>query len=207
MPKPPCRSAPAVAPLRLLIPTLDQSYCFTVCCQDLAVDFLTDQFPPFASATMIEAHVSLGEIDCLAALWEAKAEGRSALQLKEIHRRIADRRRRSREAELAPTTVSTHLRTLVAKKLITPVVLQGPASSAQSMLPPTRSPRTAYRANQEAGQVLKRHFKRLADAYPAPQRLDALADIARAFGLPEEMVSEIEKLARQMRKTKREPKG
>src|SRR5438128_10495027 len=95
-----------------------------------------------------------GELDCLAVLWQAQEDGRPALRLREIRDRVAKRRARLGEADPALTTISTHLRSLVAKGLLTEVVVrdtaQGthtPKTRGRGMLSPaTRSPYTGYHA-------------------------------------------------------------
>src|SRR5438067_873021 len=59
-----------------------------------------------------------GELDVLGVLWLEKQSGDRPLQLGEVYRRVCERRRHYLEPEPALTTVSTHLRNMVAKGLI-----------------------------------------------------------------------------------------
>src|SRR5436190_24072535 len=109
---------------------------------------------------------SAGEMDCLAVLWAAHAHGEEALKLSEIHDRVGQRRLEFGEAPPAPTTVSTYLRSLLAKRLVQDVLKPEPGEavaeadapatpvrtrSGRGILPPTRSPRTAYQAVESPG--------------------------------------------------------
>jgi hypothetical protein len=142
---------------------------------------------------------NMGEVDVLAVLWREQAEGGRPLQLSEVHRRVCERRRAFREAEPATTTISTQLRSLVAKGLIRETTLGRPAEGGDErvpirtrggMKPATRSPLTSYQAVAAPGEALRGMFTGLAEAYPpdARQRLTALLDFAGALGLPDDML-------------------
>jgi predicted transcriptional regulator len=141
-----------------------------------------------------------GELDVLAVLWLERLGSRQPLQLSEVYRRVCERRRQFGEQEPALTTVSTHLRGLVAKKLIEEVLgsratAAGAGTRARGAYsPPTRSPLTSYQALHEPGDVLKTTFQGLAAAYPAAQRLDALTDFAHALELSKECLRKLEQL-------------
>jgi hypothetical protein len=145
-----------------------------------------------------------GELDVLGVLWQEKQGENLPLQLSEVYRRVCERRRKYGEPEPALTTVSTHLRNLIDKKLIEEFVASrqaGSPSAAGPLVrtrggyrPPTRSPFTSYRAVYEPGQVLYTTFYGLAEAYPPEKPLNALLDFARALGLPEETLGRLVKV-------------
>jgi len=143
--------------------------------------------PPAVQASAPNA----GELDVLGVLWREARAGNAPLQLAEIHRRVCRRRQTYAEPEPALTTVSTHLRNLLAKGLIEELaatrapVAPAPVRTRGGYRPQTRSPLTSYRALYPPGQVLFTTFYGLAEAYPPDQRLDALLDFARALGLPD----------------------
>src|SRR5262245_34263256 len=93
-----------------------------------------------------------GELDVLGVLWSERASSKKPLKLSEIHRRVIERRMEHQDPLPALTTVSTHLRSLLAKGLIQEVLASMPASSrspvrTRGMLtPPTRSPLTGYQS-------------------------------------------------------------
>lgn len=139
-----------------------------------------------------------GELDCLAALWEAQEQGSDALKLSEIKNRIATRREQFGEPPPALTTVSTYLRSAAAKRLLDEVRLLDDGSvmpitvaRSRGALSATRSPRTAYRPAFSPGAVFHRTFEAIIQAYPPGSRTEALADFARALGLSKEKVDAI----------------
>jgi hypothetical protein len=145
-----------------------------------------------------------GELECLAVLWQAHADGEQALKLSEIRDRISARRAGGTPTFPALTTISTYLRGLVSKKLVRDVIVEdtieetpkhGPVRvrGIVSVPPPPRSPRTGYRAALTPGDALRDTLKLLADAYPAAERPTAVVDFARAAGLPERLVKRLEK--------------
>src|SRR6266545_2366939 len=149
--------------------------------------------------------LSGNELDILAALWAAQAEGVPALKLAEIHRRINERRAAMGQAPIQPTTVSTYLRSMSERKLLKQVTVEdaGPegqrqtfTSDVRGLIPTSRSPKTGYEAAHTPAVVLERTFQALADAYPADKRLQALVDFARALGLPQETVDDLDKWLR-----------
>lgn len=144
-----------------------------------------------------------GELDVLAVLWRERAAGGQPLQLSEVHRRVSERRRAFREAEPATTTISTQLRSLLAKGLIEETTVGQQPTEAPAhgrpvpvrggMRPASRSPLTSYQALHQPGEVLRGMFTGLAEAYPpeAPHRLDALLDFAAVLGLPDEVLQRL----------------
>lgn len=139
----------------------------------------------------------------MAVLWKERAAEGQPLQLSEVHRRVSERRRAFHEAEPATTTISTQLRSLVAKGLIEETTMgqqsvgalaQGrPNPTRGGMRPTTRSPLTSYQAIHEPGEVLRGMFTGLAEAYPpeARHRLTALLDFAGVLGLPDEVLQRV----------------
>jgi predicted transcriptional regulator len=145
---------------------------------------------------------SWSELDILAAVWEAASEGGVPVRLSEIHKRVINRRAAKNEPEPAITTVSTQLRSLVAKRLLEEVKIIGPSgevgAAARSMTrPPSRSPLTGYRPVHGPGTILEQTFKDLASAYPDQIRYQALLDFARALELPKGTLKKIEKLLKE----------
>jgi hypothetical protein len=145
-----------------------------------------------------------GELDVLAVLWEEGQGAGAPLQLHDIWARVCERRRQFGEPLPAMTTVSTHLRNLVGKKLIEDfTATRPPAAAGQPVQPPrfrggytprTKSPHTSYRALYEPGEVLSTTFRGLAQAYPPAARPAALVDFARAMGLPESTLRALKQL-------------
>lgn len=126
-----------------------------------------------------------GELDVYSVLYAERAVGPDhPLQLSEVFRRVCERRRRFGEVEPALTTISTHLRSLVRKKLADETTARSARPSVRTrggLTPPTRSPLTSYRARHTPGVVLHSTFRGLAETYP--DRLDALVDFGQALGL------------------------
>jgi hypothetical protein len=148
---------------------------------------------PDSEGEAVLASPQAGEIECLAVLWQAHADGETALRLSEIHRRIGKRRADSQESPPpALTTVSTQLRSLASKGLIQEVVVDSTGKTPGTprvrtgglLTPPTRSPLTGYRASYEPGEVLLQTYRGLARVYPKDGVLRALADFARAIDVP-----------------------
>jgi predicted transcriptional regulator len=143
-----------------------------------------------------------GEIDCLAVLWEARAQDPArVMKLSEIHEKVAQRRQEFGEPPPALTTVSTYLRSALAKRLLVETRLddQGKATPlvavrTRGALSSSRSPKTAYRPAYEPGEVFRSTFQAIASSYPQSKRNQALVDFARAMDLPAETVKKIEKL-------------
>jgi predicted transcriptional regulator len=129
-----------------------------------------------------------GELDVLGVLWEEETQGARPLKLSEIHARVCARRDHHNDPLPALTTVSTHLRALVAKGLIREMMASQPTSSrsmrTRGMLTPaTRSPLTGYQVIHSPGEVLARTMHGLIFSYPPQQRVEALADFAKVLGL------------------------
>jgi hypothetical protein len=151
---------------------------------------------------------SAGEMDVLAVLWEARENDAKennpragTLKLSDIHKQIEVRRRSFGEPASALTTVSTYLRSATAKRLLKEVRtddLGRPAPMAairtRGALSSTRSPRTAYQVAHEPGVVFHSTMQAIIQAYPPGMRHQALVDFARAMGLPQKAVKEVEKL-------------
>ncbi len=154
-------------------------------------------------AAEIGTGLSGNELDILAALWAAQAEGIPAMKLAEIHRRINERRAAARQAPIQPTTVSTYLRSMTDRKLLNQVTVDiaGPegqrqtyASNERGLVPTSRSPKTGYEAAHDPAEVLAKTLQALADALPPDERRwKALLDFANALGLPKETVEDLEK--------------
>src|SRR6266404_3070976 len=84
---------------------------------------------PYGSAVQPELPApNAGELDVLAVLWRERAAGGQPLQLSEVHRRVSKRRTAFNETPPATTTVSTQLRSLVAKGLIQETTLGRPVA-------------------------------------------------------------------------------
>jgi len=143
-----------------------------------------------------------GELDCLAVMWEAREmEHKEAMKLSEIHERVTKRRQEFGETPPALTTVSTYLRSATSKRLLEEVRTDesghtSPFSAIRTRgaLSSSRSPRTAYRVPHEPGVVLHRTMQAIIQAYPPGKRPQALADFAKAMGLPQKTIKEVEKL-------------
>ena len=156
---------------------------------------------------MASETVSAGELDCLAVLWWAYDEGQVALKLSDIHERVARRREELGEAPPQRSTISTYLRTLLNKQMLNEVMVgdtpgsQSPqirTRGARGILPPTRSPYTGYQVAREPGEVLEQTYRTLANVYPPRSRGCALVDFARALGLPDKIISQIEELTKSL---------
>jgi hypothetical protein len=151
---------------------------------------------------------SAGEMDVLAVLWEAREKDlkennprAGTLKLSEIHRLIGDRRGSFGEPPSALTTVSTYLRSATAKRLLKEVRTDDLGRPSQmtgirtrGALSSTRSPRTAYQVAHEPGVVFQSTMQAIIQSYPPGLRSQALVDFARAMGLPQKTVKEVEKL-------------
>ncbi len=153
-------------------------------------------------------HPSPGEMDVLAVLWEAREKDlqennarAGTRKLSEIHQRIDVRRQSFGEPPAALTTVSTYLRSGTAKGLLREVRTDDAGKPAamtairtRGALLAARSPRTAYQVAHEPGIVFQSTMQAIIQAYPPGQRHQALADFARAMGLSQRTIKEIEKL-------------
>ena len=151
---------------------------------------------------------SAGEMDVLAVLWEAREKDQKennpragTLKLSEIHKLIEQRRQSFGEPPSALTTVSTYLRSATAKRLLKEVRTDDsgrPAPMAavrtRGALSSTRSPRTAYQVAFEPGVVFRSTMQAIVQTYPLGLRHQALVDFARAMGLPQKTIKEVEKL-------------
>ena len=137
---------------------------------------------------------SPAELDCLTVLWQHDAP----LQVQDIQRLVGERRRKLGEAEPSRSTISTQLRSLASKQLVTEVrVSQGasPPIRTRGMLSPAaRSPLTGYTPAYKPGQVLEPTMRALASAYPPGQRGEALLDFARALDLSKKAVARLRRL-------------
>jgi hypothetical protein len=137
------------------------------------------------------AEINAGELDCMTALWSQK----QPLRASDILGLITERRERTGEAPPAPTTVSTYMRSLLAKGLVREVTMgrrtEGEpkrvyARGTRGMIPSLRSPKTGYEPTTDRpGEVLQKTYCALADAYPLEQRWQAVADFSGAAELPE----------------------
>lgn len=163
------------------------------------------------------------ELEILAVLWQALADGQVGLRLSDIHRRLAERRKKKGQPEPAVTTLSVQIRGLQEKGLVDEVNMdpgswtKDQAGNLRSTGPPAkRSPFTGYRTASGPGETLQEKFKELASVYPEEDRLRVVLDvvhalelakkplveeryrmvmeIARALELPKKKVSELEKL-------------
>jgi hypothetical protein len=147
-------------------------------------------------------------MDVLAVLWEAREKDMrenspraGTLKLSDIHKQIELRRQSFGEPPPALTTVSTYLRSATAKRLLREVRTDEegrPAPVAairtRGALSATRSPRTAYQVAHEPGVVFQSTMRAIIQAYPTGLRHQALVDFARAMGLPQKLIKEVEKL-------------
>src|SRR5690349_2972730 len=97
----------------------------------------------------IRAEVNAGELDCLSALW---AQGRP-LRASDVLQHVTERREQAGEAPPAPTTISTYMRSLLAKGLVREVTVGHGAEGetrrvytrgTRGMIPSLRSPKTGY---------------------------------------------------------------
>jgi hypothetical protein len=151
---------------------------------------------------------SPGEMDVLAVLWEARErdlkEGNpraGTLKLADIHEQIKVRRQMFGEPPPALTTVSTYLRSATSKRLLRELRTDQEgrpspltAIRTRGALSAARSPRTAYQVAHEPGIVFRSTMQAIIQAYPPGQRAQALVDFARAMGLPQKTLKEVEKL-------------
>jgi len=136
-----------------------------------------------------------GELDVLNVLWHEQLGDDRPLQLSEIHRRVCERRRLFGEPEPALTTTSSQLRSLSEKKLIGTESAATPRPAVRTRggyTPPSRTSAGSYRALHGPGAVLLTTFRGLAAAYPKKQRLDVLLDFARALGVSQECLRELQ---------------
>lgn len=153
---------------------------------------------------------STGELDVLGVLWAERCGENRPLQLSEVHARVSRRRVEFGEPVPALTTVSTHLRNLVEKKLIQEVVRGGAPAGPRprtrgGMTPPTRSPLTSYQALHEPGLVLRSTLCGLAAAYPDDARLQILVDLAQALDVTDNTLKKLEALVQaEMARTRKE---
>lgn len=152
--------------------------------------------PDYKSGDTTILSPNRGELDALAVLWAEQRSGNRPLGLSEIYRRVCERRRGYGEPEPAYTTVSTHLRSLVKKKLIREIgsSQKKRAPSRGIFTPATRSPGTSYQSIYGPAEVLQSTFRALADAYPPSRRLDAIVDFARAQEIPDQVINKMERL-------------
>lgn len=151
-------------------------------------------------AARVEAP-NAGEADALAVLWEEQdTDAPRPLQLNEIYRRICDRRRAHGESEPALTTVSTHLRSLVRKKLAQEVqitskaVLLKKAPPRGNMTPPTRSPLTAYVAAVKEEDAFKSTMHGIVSMHRPSKQLESILTYARVAGASQEVMDGIRML-------------
>lgn len=140
-----------------------------------------------------------GELDTLAVLWAEQGSDNLPLRLNEVYKRVCERRRDYGEIEPALTTISTHLRGLVKKKLIREVDTNSDINPRKKgnrglFTPMTRSPYTGYQSLYGPFEVLQTTFRALGDAYPPDRRLEVIVDFARANGIPAEVIDGMEKL-------------
>jgi hypothetical protein len=155
-------------------------------------------------STGVPQDPTTGELDCLAVLWEEqelKGDQNCALRLSEIHERVCKRRAAYGEPPPALTTVSTYLRSALAKQLLVEVrrtddgkVMPMSGIRTRGALSASRSPQTAYQTRTDPRDVFKPTFEAIIHSYPPGKRLQALSDFAEAMGLPEKTLREIEKL-------------
>jgi hypothetical protein len=106
------------------------------------------------------------------------------------------------------TTISTHLRNLVEKKLIEEVLrpgssaapVRGAVRTRGGVTPPTRSPFTSYRAIHTPGAVLRSTYHGYAAAYPEANRLDMLVDVAQTLEVSEAALRKLRELVEEEKK-------
>ncbi|MEM7543729.1 MAG: hypothetical protein AAF384_19405 [Pseudomonadota bacterium] len=127
-----------------------------------------------------------GEIDALAVLWESP----EPLGLSSVWEGVVERRTKRGAAAPAPTTVSTYLRSLKAKGLITQVSAAAPvgtASSGGGALRTRGATRKGplYRCVYDPISVLRPTLAALAAAFPEEHRALALEEFARLLELRE----------------------
>lgn len=146
-----------------------------------------------------------GELEVLAVLWseqESKGDQDCAMRLSEIHRSVRQRREAYGETPPALTTVSTYLRSALAKQFLVEVrrtvdgkVMPLRGMRARGALSTSRSPLTAYQTRIKPKDVFTHTFEAIIESYPPGERIQALTDFAEAMGLPQQTIKEIEKLA------------
>ncbi len=126
-----------------------------------------------------------GELDVLIVLWEEMRAGGRPLKLSDVHKRIRERRQLNYEPEPALTTVSTHLRGLLRKRLAREITVTGSGKNVpkiRSLLtPPTRSPLTGYVAVWSPELVLRNTFRALGAIYPPAERASASVHFVQAL--------------------------
>jgi predicted transcriptional regulator len=145
-----------------------------------------------------------GELDCLAVLWEAQetmGDRPCAMRLSEIHEGVCKRRESYGETAPALTTVSTYLRSALAKQLVHEVrraedgtVMPLVGIRTRGALSASRSPQTAYQPRVNPSEVFKPTFVAIIHSYPPGKRIQSLIDFAEAAELPQKTVKEIQKL-------------
>jgi predicted transcriptional regulator len=151
---------------------------------------------------------SPGEMDVLAVLWDVRQNDlkennprAGTLRLSDVYERVKKRREAFGEPASALTTVSTYLRSATAKRLLkelrtdtegrpSPMV----AVRTRGALSSTRSPRTAYQVIHDPGVVFQNTMRAIIQTYPTDQQHQALVDFARAMGLSQKLIKEVEKL-------------
>ncbi|MCI0637477.1 MAG: hypothetical protein L0Y72_22385 [Gemmataceae bacterium] len=139
------------------------------------------------------------ELEILTVIW-GQPEENLPLKLGQIYDLVKERRERFGEPAPAITTVSSTLRSAVARGLLTELRLTGgeavPVSPVRvrGTLHPTRSPQTAYKHAADPAVALRPMLKILADAFPEKDRAQGLIEFARALQLPEKTVKELRKV-------------
>jgi hypothetical protein len=108
---------------------------------------------------------------------------------------VCDRRAAFGDPEPAVTTVSTHLRALLAKKLICAVDARAVGARRERMrgmlTPAQRSPHTAYVAARTPEEVLKGTLRGIVSAVPCEDRFRVILLIAEVTGAPRSVIAEI----------------
>jgi hypothetical protein len=155
----------------------------------------------------VNCTASAGELDCLVVLWQEAELGVEALRLSEILELISKRRSLDGEPEPALTTVSTYLRSAVAKGLLEEVRLDHAgkltrlkADSSRGVLSKTRSPNTAHRAAVSASDAFRQTLLAITKSYPEKERLTLLVDIAQVLGVPASVTSQLNTWVNKQRK-------
>ena len=134
-----------------------------------------------------------GELECLKVLWAAN----KPLKLSEIREGIARNRSEVGLPPLALTTVSTNLRRALYKSLLEEM-RRLPSGEVykhrKTVFSAQRSSRTAYLPAHSPSEVFAQTFQAMIEAYPADQRQQAVLDVAKAAGMSQEFLAQLDAL-------------
>ena len=141
------------------------------------------------------------ELEILQLLWPLSDS--EAKRLSDVHRMVVEYRQGHHQPEPAITTVSSALRSALAKGLLREVRLVGgtakpaPATMTRGLVA-SRSPQTAYQAAVKAEEILQPQITQLIELCPEGERKALLLMLLAAFGVPEDAAKKIEVILRKV---------